>query len=117
MLVSATRGALFNVVVAADAAFARIESELSGYYPLGVEFDPIDKDGKPHPVRVEVNRVRHGRAVAPWQLVGGVDRLTEALAEPGGDDCAQLAPDGPPGCRFALRPSRFRDQNARDRSC
>jgi VWFA-related protein len=30
MLVSATRGALFNVVVAADAAFARIESELSG---------------------------------------------------------------------------------------
>ena len=76
MLVSATRGALFNVVVAADAAFARIESELSGYYLLGIEFDPIDKDGKPHPVRVEVNRsgtVARSRR----QLIGGVDRLTE----------------------------------------
>jgi len=76
MLVSATRGALFNIVVAADAAFARIESELSGYYLLGVEFDPIDRDGKPHPVRVEVNRpgtVARSRR----QLVGGVDRLTE----------------------------------------
>ena len=37
---SATRGALFNVAVAADAAFARIESELSGYYLLGVESEP-----------------------------------------------------------------------------
>ena len=76
MLVGVTRGALFNVVVAADAAFDRIESELSGYYLLGVEFDPSDRDGKPHPIRVEVNRpgtVARSRR----QLIGGVDRLTE----------------------------------------
>jgi VWFA-related protein len=76
MLVSATRGALFNVVVAADAAFARIESELSGYYLLGVEFNPIDKDGKPHPVRVEVNRPR-SVVRARRQLIGGVEHLIE----------------------------------------
>ncbi len=76
MLVSATRGALFNVVVAADAAFARIESELSGYYLLGVEFNPIDRDGKPHPIRVEVNRPGT-TARSRRQLIGGVERLTE----------------------------------------
>ena len=31
-------------------------SELSGYYLLGVESDGRDKDGKPHPIRVEVPR-------------------------------------------------------------
>jgi len=55
-LAGATRGALFNVTGAGDAIFDRILSELSGYYLLGVESDGRDKDGKPHPIRVEVSR-------------------------------------------------------------
>jgi VWFA-related protein len=75
-LVSATRGALFNVVASADAAFARMESELAGYYLLGVEFDPIDKDGRAHPVRVQVNRPG-ALARSRRQLIGGIDRQIE----------------------------------------
>ncbi len=56
MLAGASRGALFTVTGAADALFGRISSELSGYYLLGVESDGRDKDGKPHPIRVEVPR-------------------------------------------------------------
>jgi VWFA-related protein len=56
LLTSAARGSLFTVSVSADAAFARIESELSGYYLLAVESGPTDKDGKSHPIQVKVNR-------------------------------------------------------------
>jgi VWFA-related protein len=55
-LTGAARGTLFNISVNAEAAFARIESELSGYYLLGVEATAADKNGKPHPIRVSVNR-------------------------------------------------------------
>jgi VWFA-related protein len=55
-LATAARGSLFNISVAADSAFARIESELSGYYLLGIESGAADKDGKAHPVRVQVRR-------------------------------------------------------------
>lgn len=55
-LANASRGSLFNITVSADNAFERIESELSGYYLLGVESGPADKDGKPHPIRVSVKR-------------------------------------------------------------
>ena len=57
-LANAARGSLFNITVSADDAFERIESELSGYYMLGVESLPSDKDGKPHPIRVSVQAVR-----------------------------------------------------------
>src|SRR5690242_9756826 len=66
-LVSASRGALFNVVGTGEAIFERIGAELSGYYLLGVESGPSDKDGKTHPIRVDVNRkgvtVRSRRAL------------------------------------------------------
>jgi VWFA-related protein len=55
-LAGASRGALFNVTGNGEALFERISSELSGYYLLGVESDGRDKDGKPHPIRVEVAR-------------------------------------------------------------
>ena len=55
-LANAARGTLFNITVSADNAFERIESELSGYYILGVESAPADKDGKPHPIRITVKR-------------------------------------------------------------
>lgn len=55
-MASAARGSLFNIVGNGSGVFERIESELSGYYLLGVESVPTDKDGKPHPIRVEVSR-------------------------------------------------------------
>ncbi len=55
-LAGVTRGALFNVTGSGENVFDRITSELSGYYMLGVESDGRDKDGKPHPIRVEVAR-------------------------------------------------------------
>ena len=66
-LVAASRGALFNVVGTGDTIFERMTAELSGYYLLGVESGPSDKDGKTHPIRVDVNRkgvtVRSRRAL------------------------------------------------------
>jgi VWFA-related protein len=56
MLAGATRGALFTITGTGAALFDRIASELSGYYLLGVESDGRDKDGKPHPIRVDVPR-------------------------------------------------------------
>ena len=47
---------MFTVVMKADPAFARIDSELSGYYLLGVEADPSTRDGKPHGIKVDVDR-------------------------------------------------------------
>jgi hypothetical protein len=56
LLAGASRGSLINVVGTGDAAFDRLRSELSGYYLLGVETGPSDKDGKAHPVSVTVAR-------------------------------------------------------------
>jgi VWFA-related protein len=56
MLAGASRGALFTVTGSGDALFDRIASELSGYYLLGVESDGRDRDGKPHPIRIDVAR-------------------------------------------------------------
>ena len=55
-LAGASRGTLFTVTGAEAPIFARIESELSGYYLLGVESDPKDRDGKAHSIRVDVPR-------------------------------------------------------------
>lgn len=55
-LTAAARGTLFTVTGSGQTLFDRIESEISGFYLLGVESDPKDRDGKPHPIRVEVAR-------------------------------------------------------------
>jgi VWFA-related protein len=55
-LVAAARGTVVNVVGNSTGFFERLEAELSGYYLLGVESDPKDRDGKPHPIRVDVPR-------------------------------------------------------------
>jgi VWFA-related protein len=65
-LSGAGRGALFKVTGTGDAIFERIESELSGYYLLGVETSPRDGDRKPHPLRVEVSK--KGAAVRSRRL-------------------------------------------------
>ena len=56
MLAGAARGTLFTVTGSGETLFSRIEAELSGYYQLGVESEPRDRDGKPHPIRVDVPR-------------------------------------------------------------
>jgi VWFA-related protein len=55
-LAGAARGALFTIATSASPIFERIQAELSGYYLLGVESDPRDRDGNAHPVRVDVTR-------------------------------------------------------------
>ena len=55
-LTTAARGALFTVTTTGEAAFNRIESELSGYYLLGVEAPPDIVAGQSSPLRVEVGR-------------------------------------------------------------
>jgi VWFA-related protein len=55
-LAAVTRGSLFNVIGTGAGVFDRIESELGGYYLIGVDSTPSDKDGKAHPIRVDVAR-------------------------------------------------------------
>jgi VWFA-related protein len=55
-LTAAARGTLFNVTGTGSQLFAHIEAELSGYYLVGVESDPSDRDGKPHAIRIDVQR-------------------------------------------------------------
>ncbi len=55
-LTAAAGGALFNLTGTGGAVFDRLASELSGYYLLGLEADARDRDGKPHPIRVDVGR-------------------------------------------------------------
>jgi VWFA-related protein len=56
LLTGSARGTIFDVIGRPENLFDRIEAELSGYYLLAVESDPRDRDGKPHPVRVDVPR-------------------------------------------------------------
>lgn len=55
-LAAAARGSIFRVAGTGAGVFDRIRAELSGYYLLGVETTGTEKDGKTHPVRVQVNR-------------------------------------------------------------
>ena len=80
-LTLAARGALFNLTGTGAGVFDRISSELSGYYLLGIEPDTRDRDGKPHPVRVDVSR--GGSTVrAHRTLLAGNDTSTTAPRTP-----------------------------------
>jgi VWFA-related protein len=67
LLAAASRGSLFTLIGTGGGVLDRIASELSGYYVLAVESADADKDGRVHPVRVDVSRrgvaVRSRRAV------------------------------------------------------
>jgi VWFA-related protein len=49
-------GEMFRVIADPDFAFDRLSSELSGYYLLGFEPEPSDRDGKEHTIQVKVQR-------------------------------------------------------------
>jgi VWFA-related protein len=55
-LASAARGASFTITGSGTGVFEQIESELSGYYMLGIESAPDDKNGVAHAIRVDVSR-------------------------------------------------------------
>lgn len=56
LLAARTRGALFHAYQSADPVFKRIDDELAGYYLLGVEALPSDRDGRAHTIDVSVRR-------------------------------------------------------------
>jgi VWFA-related protein len=90
MLAAAARGSLYNVIGSGTGVFARLTSELSGYYLLGLESAASDKDGKAHPIRVEVTRrgttVRSRRTLLSLPEDAGPrtprDAMLAALATP-----------------------------------
>jgi VWFA-related protein len=55
-LVSTARGTVVAVTGPGASFFERLEAELSGYYLVAVESDPRDRDGKAHPIRIDVRR-------------------------------------------------------------
>ena len=55
-LASASRGTFLSLTGNGAPVFERVARELSGYYLLGVESEPADSDGRPHGLRVVVNR-------------------------------------------------------------
>ena len=71
MLAGMARGTLHRVVSNADTAFQRFELALSGYYLLGVEPGPADRDGPPPSRRREVGAARADHPVAAHVPVGG----------------------------------------------
>lgn len=55
-LASMSRGSLFQIVGSGETVFARLASEISAYYLLGVEQVPSDQSGNRHRIDVEVRR-------------------------------------------------------------
>ena len=53
-LATAAGGHLFTISGAGTTVFDRLKAELSGYYLLGIQPDPRDRDGRPHSTRIEV---------------------------------------------------------------
>ena len=91
LLAGATRGDLLRAGPNVDAAFERLEREISGYYLLGVESLSSDQDGDSYEIDVKVRRrgtrVRARREVllpAPdEEPEGGIDeRMERALQSP-----------------------------------
>ena len=91
LLASRSAGALYRVSASADFAFERLERELSGYYLLGVESGPTDRDGKRHSIKVSVGRrgvtVRARRELqsapdAPAKAESIQERLARVLRSP-----------------------------------
>ncbi|MCM2254168.1 MAG: VWA domain-containing protein [Vicinamibacteria bacterium] len=67
-LASLARGSVYKITAAGDRVWDRLARELTGYWLLGFEPQPSDRDGKEHDFRVKVVRpgaeVRARRAVS-----------------------------------------------------
>ena len=65
MLAGAARGSLYRINVTADFAFDRISRSLDGYYLLGVESRPDDRNGRRHRIGVKTHAARRDDPIAP----------------------------------------------------
>jgi VWFA-related protein len=55
-LAGVARGALHRVITSGDQAFTRIMRSIAGYYLIGVETRPSDRDGRRHKISVKTSR-------------------------------------------------------------
>jgi len=87
-LASMTGGGSFRVQAGAEGAFERLGRELSGYYRIGVERTPGDRDGKGRQLHVQVaggNTTVRSRAIFDVRKYEDRDwaaRLNRALVSP-----------------------------------
>lgn len=91
-LTAESKGDVFDVVGTGGAAIQRLEQEISGYYLIGVESVPADRDGKAHPISLRVSRggavVRARRDLADVSLARGdaagapLEAVAAALGSP-----------------------------------
>ncbi len=70
-LAKAAGGSLLTINGAGTPVFERLQAELSGYYLVGIQPDPRDRDGKGHSIQIQV----------PWN--GAVVRSRRQLTNPG----------------------------------
>ena len=81
VIAGSTRGIVVPAIGNADNAFARLALELSGYYLLGFEPESVDRDGKPHRIKVTVPN-RSGvdvRARSQFSIAPPSSKTDEAL--------------------------------------
>src|SRR4029077_7572678 len=74
-----------------ETCLHRRPAELSAYYRWGVESDGRDKDGKPHPVRVEVAR-RGAFVRSRRQLINAASDRPAARSPPAAAAAALSSP-------------------------
>ena len=60
-LAGLSRGALHRIIVTGDNAFQRVMRSIAGYYLIGVESRPRDRDGRRH--RISVKSLRRGATI------------------------------------------------------
>ena len=94
-LAGASRGELYRINVTADFAFDRISRSLDGYYLLGVESRPDDRNGRRHRIGVKTHAARRDDPVAAQLRDGDVGQ---------GDDAG--------GCRQPRDPIAAADQRS-----
>jgi VWFA-related protein len=83
-----SRGTLFRAPSGLDGAFERVGLELSGYYVLGVETAPSDRNGDHHRIGVQVRRrgvtvrARREFRYEPGRTFPPEDAMTRLLRSP-----------------------------------
>jgi VWFA-related protein len=72
-LAGTTGGVLFRLAAMADQAFTRVADEISGYYLLGFEPRPAERDGRPH--KIELTTSRNGVVIRarPTFVIGAAE--------------------------------------------
>ncbi len=89
LLAGLSRGSFFRVAGNADGIFNRLALEMSGYYLLGFEPEPGDRDARAHKIKIEVPgkrgievRARQDFAIEPPRVLTDEEALAETLQSP-----------------------------------